>query len=201
MTPHTSPARSPRPRAGSRVQPAERPPAWALPEGATLGPAHVVSPERAGSALGVLLSDGRLVEPSWALPYRYEAEAGDVLLVVSRGERHYVLSVLHGRGRSRLAFRGDALVRAEGGALRLRGERGVRLVGPRVTLRAQSLETAARVVHQKLGELSTRIKRRVFERAGASRRVIERDDWHSARERTLVAEDSVLFNGDLIRVS
>ena len=206
MNPRTSTARARRLSAAAAADPdrdgtSQSAPAWALPEGASLGPGHVLQPEGAGAPLSVLLGDGRLVEPVWALPYRYEAQPGDLLLIVSRGERHYALSVLQGRGQRRLAFRGDALVRAEGGALRLRGDRGVRLAGPRVSLRAQALETVARVVHQKLGELSSRIKGRLFERAGSSRRVIEEDDWHSAGERTLVAEDSLLFNGDLIRVS
>tara|TARA_R110002072_G_scaffold36834_1_gene108123 strand:+ start:10559 stop:11002 length:444 start_codon:yes stop_codon:yes gene_type:complete len=147
------------------------------------------------------LAEGEVVEAQWALPYRYLAQAGDTLLVIKRGQRHYVLSVIHGRGRNQLALRGEGLLRAAGGKLRLRGERGVRIKGPRVTLRGQTLGVMARVVHEKLGEVTQRIAKRVFERAGQSRRVIEGDDWHSAGERTLVAADSVLFNGDLIRVS
>ena len=172
-----------------------------LPPGATLGPAHVVRCEPLGGPVLVCLADGRAVEPEWALPYRYIPEPGDVLLVISRGARHYALSVVHGRGRSQVAFRGNATVRAEGGALKLRGDRGVRIAGPRVTLRAKALEAVARVVRSKVRQATSQIAGRVFERSGASRRVIDQDDWHSAGQRTLVAEDSVLFNGDLIRVS
>jgi len=147
------------------------------------------------------LASGESVEATWALPYRYQAAPGDLLLVVSRGERHYALNVLQGRGRSVLAFAGDGLLRAEGGKLRLRGAAGVRLRGPRLTLRAQALALVTRVLHEKLDQARSCIKGRAFSRAGASRRVLEGDDWHSAGERTLVAADAVTFNGDLIRVS
>lgn len=192
----TQRASSPRPRSEPQGEPT-----WVLPEGASFGPAHVLQADTEGTPLRLMLKDGRRVEAEWALPYRYLARPGDLLLVISRGERHYVLSVLHGRGRSQLAVLGNGALRAAGGVLRLRGDRGVRLESPRVTLRAQALKVMARVVHEKLGEVSTRIARRLFERAGASRRLIEEDDWHSAGTRTLVAEDSVLFNGDLIRIN
>ena len=174
---------------------------WRLPRGASIGPATVIEADSEGDPLRVLLASGEVVEAEWALPYRYLAQAGDTLLVIQRSERHYVLSVIHGRGRSQLALGGEGLLRAAGGKLRLRGGRGVKLEGPRVTLRGQALNLVARVVHEKLGEVTQRIAKRVFERAAQSRRVIEGDDWHSAGERTVVAADSVLFNGDLIRVS
>lgn len=173
---------------------------WALPAGARIGPAHVIEVEGEGP-LRVLLSSGERVEVIWALPYRYQACPGDLLLVVSRGERHYALNVLQGRGRSVLAVAGDGLLRAGAGKLRLRGERGVKLRSARVTLRAQVLSRVARVVHEKVDQARASIRGKVFSRAGSSRRVLEGDDWHSAGERTLVAADAVTFNGDLIRVS
>jgi len=190
-----------RTRRTSTARAQEEAPSWRLPRGASLGPATVVEPDAGGQPLRVLLSSGEIVEALWALPFRYLAQAGDTLLVIERGERHYVLSVIHGRGRTQLALSGEGLLRAAGGKLRLRGERGVKLTGPRVTLRGQTLGLVARVVHEKLGEVTQRIAKRVFERAGRSRRVIEGDDWHSAGERTVVAADSALFNGDLIRIS
>jgi uncharacterized protein DUF3540 len=174
---------------------------WRLPRGAGLGPAQVIRAGEEDPEVQVLLADGRCVSAAWAIPYRYVAKPGDQLLVISQGERHYVLSVLQGRGRSVLATRGDALLRAEAGKLALRGEKGVRLRGARLTLRGQRLGVAVRRIHEKLGEVSSRIVGQVFERAGSSRRVIDEDDWHAAEARTLVAVDSVTFNGDLIRVS
>lgn len=176
-------------------------PSWSLPKGATLGQAYVLEADSGETPLKVLLSSGAEVEAEWALPYRYLAQPGDVLLVVGRAERHYVLNVLHGRGKSQLAIRGEGLLRAEGGQLRLKGDRGVKISGPNVTFRAQALTTLARAIHAKLDELNSRISGRSLERAGSSRRILDEDDWHSAGERTLVAADSVLFNGDLIRVS
>lgn len=200
---------TPRPRWSSARQAASAAhptPSWSLPAGASLGPAHVIQSDAQAEgeeprALRVGLSSGAVVEATWAIPYRYEARPGDLLLVVGREDRYYALSVLSGRGRSVLAMRGAGLLRAEGGKLKLKAERGVRLQAPRVTLRGQRLESTVRVLQEKLGSACARIARGVFERAGASRRVIEGDDWHSAGARTLVAADAVTFNGDLIRVS
>lgn len=172
----------------------------ALPPGVEVGPATVLSVEPRDQPPRVLLASGETRELSWALPYLYLAEPGDVLLVVTRGARCYATNVISGRGRAQVAFEGDALVRAEGGRLRLRGAR-VRLVAQRIALRAPVLERVARRIHAKVEEATTRVAGRLFERAGASRRVIDEDDWHSAEARTLLAANSVLFNGDLIRIS
>lgn len=178
-------------------------PGVALPgvAGAVVAPGLVLGVDEVGRPL-VRLQDGLATEVTaeWALPYRYTAAPGDLLWTISRRSRTWVLGVAHGRGRSELAFRGDAALRA-GGTLRLAADRGLRLVGKVVTLRARALEVLAQALEEKLGWASRLVKGALDEVAGSALRVTEGEECLAAGSVTILAEEVARLDGDVVQVS
>lgn len=169
--------------------------------GAVVSPGLVLGVDEVGRPL-VRLQDGLATEltAEWALPYRYVAAPGDLLWLISRGSRAWALGVAHGRGRSELAFRGDATLRA-GGTLRLQADRGLRLVGKVVTLRARALEVLAQALEEKLGWASRLVKGALDEVAGSALRVTEGEECLTAGSVTVLAEEVARLDGDVVQVS
>src|SRR4051812_15908064 len=67
-------------------------------------------------------------ELAFALPYA--PVVGDLLLVIAKGEACFAIGVLRGSGKTSLSLQGDVDLSAEGGKLRLSGDRGIELRGP-----------------------------------------------------------------------
>lgn len=147
----------------------------------------------------VLLGDGRQVTPTWALPYAYAPAEGDVLWVISRGERHYVLGVERGAGTSLLWFPGDLAVRAEG-RLKLSARRALRLTGAQISLRAQLLERVAESLESSTRESRLVLKGLLRTFASGARRVVEDEDYRTARGLTQLARDLVKIDAELIKL-
>ena len=74
-------------------------------EGVDLGPARVLA-DAAGRDVSLALESGASVTAQLALALPYRAVEGDVVLVLSKGARHYVVGVLEGSGLTQLTFRG-----------------------------------------------------------------------------------------------
>jgi len=136
----------------------------------------------------------------WALPFRYEPRAGDVLHVIGDGRRCWVTGVAHGRGASHVAFHGHAELRARG-ALELAGGGGVRIDSPDVRVEAAQLETDAGIVVQRFGDHDEQIDGTVDERAGACERTIEGADQRTAARHETVAARVAKVDGKLLRLS
>ncbi len=171
------------------------------PPGALVGPAQVLGVDEVGRAV-VRLGDalGTQVAAEWALPFRYSPAPGDVLWTIGRGARHWVIGVAAGRGRSELAFRGDAALTA-GGALHLRADRGLRLVGSVVTLRGGRVEVLVRALEEQLGSAARLVRGALEEVAGKALRLIDGEDCVVARDVTILAQESARLDGDLLQVS
>lgn len=138
---------------------------------------------------------GRVVTPTWALPFAYAPRVGDRLVVIARPDgQAYVLSVARGAGASLLAVRGDLRLRA-GGALRLSGDAGVRLVGEVVTLRARAVEVAAGLLHVVAEDAFERVAGLRSLVAGAVQRVTTGTESLMARRVTLLGRDLVKLDG------
>ncbi len=150
----------------------------------------------------VRLSDtwASVVVATWALPYRYVPAQGDVFSLVGRAGTYYVTGVVHGRGRSRLAFEGDLGIRARGGSLRLSARRGVRVVGRRVTLRAQTLEVLAVSLHEKVGRATRTVRGLLEEHAAQALRVVEGSETQLAGRRSIVAKGVARLGGRLLKM-
>ena len=138
----------------------------------------------------------------WALPYSYSPVRGDSVVVYALGERRFVTAVLSGRGRSTVAFRGACGIGAAGGQLMLRGDRGVRLRAPRVSLLARvGFETVASSLVSKCRELCCTVFGRRAMRAGACTRVVDGQDRVVAGSSSRVARRSVKIDGDVMILS
>lgn len=171
------------------------------PPGLFVGTGRVVEcDERGRPTLRLMEAPGRIVSAEWALPYRYLPEIGDLLLVLGKDGRHWITGVVLGAGRSHLAFRGNfGLSSAE--TLQLRGDQGVRVLGKRVTTRADEVEVHASSIVQKLGESQSTVRGVLRERAGQSSHTIEGEDRRLAGRHETVARRAVKIDGETLILS
>lgn len=172
-----------------------------LPGGVRCGLGQVLGLDAQGRPV-VRLDDGFATEVTaeWALPHRYVPIAGDLLLTVGRGRRQWVIGVAQGRGRSELLFRGDFTL-AAGRTLRLQADRGLRLVGRALALRARAVELVAAALEERLGDAARLVAGLLEEVAGSAMRVTDEQETLLARDVTIMAEESARLDGDLLQIS
>lgn len=181
--------------------PALAPFALPLPSGTHVGQGRVVGVEADGRPRVLLLATGAEVVATWAIPFLYGPALGDLLWVVGRDGRFFVLGVFQGGGRSLIALPGEVRLEAAG-RLRLVAGQGVRLIAPRLTLRAERLELEARQLHTKVVD-AVRLVRGLFQQvAGRVVRVTEGEESVSADEVTVLANDLVKVDGgDVVKAN
>ncbi len=109
-----------------------------------LGPATVIG---VGATLSVLTEIGQR-EAELALGFPYRPAKGDCVLVIGTS-KCYVIGVLKGHGKTTLAFSGDVEMHATG-RLSLVGGRGIRMTSPHVLVKADRVETVARVTFERV---------------------------------------------------
>ena len=126
-----------------------------------LGAARAVRVER-GSLLVALeeeaVARGTLVRATPALAFPYQPAVGDQLLVIGDAHAFYVIGVLSGRGQSSLEGPRGVSLRAEGGALHLVGDRGVRVSGSRIHVEAERWRKLAATALLTLGQRVTHVR-------------------------------------------
>lgn len=158
-----------------------------------LGPAEVT--EVTVPELQVRLESGATVRAVMALALPYAPALGDVLLVIGRAERHYVIGVLAGSGRTSLAFQGDVDVAAIGGALNLSGDRGVSLRGPEVSLEADKLTMFGDALVQKFASVVQRVTSLLRVHAGETQTLVDEASVTQAKSAVIQTEKTVTING------
>lgn len=163
-----------------------------------LGPARVV--EASVGGLRVELEDGASVTATLALAFPYEAVAGDVVLVIGKRDRHYVIGVLHGTGRSVLALQGDVELRAVNGALTLVGEKGVQIEGPELDVSVGKLKMAADSVVQKFTNVYQHVKALLSVRAGETHTLVDDATFAKSKSATILTEEKMAINGKEIHL-
>lgn len=163
-----------------------------------LGPGRVT--QVAPGELTVELRDGRSTPATMALAYPYAPQVGDVLLVIGKGEEHYVIGVIHGTGQATLAFQGAVDLRAEGGPLTLSSDQGVTLRGPSVEVETPRLQVFAESIVERCTSLFTRVFGALDLRAGDVRTVVEGDSFTTAKNASIVTEEAMTINGDEIHL-
>jgi hypothetical protein len=169
----------------------DRPAIGALAE--YLGPAPVVRVE--GSDVIVELPGGATVRAALAFAFPYAPSSGDVLLVIGKGGEHYAIGVLQGTGRTTLTFPGDVELRAEGGALRLWGEKGVELLGPGLAVQVDKIQVIAGAVTQKLGSLVQRVRDLASLHAREVHTTVDESAVTKARNASVLTEETMTING------
>jgi hypothetical protein len=170
----------------------------AAPLGDYLGPATVVAAE--GNCATVALADGAVVPVEMAMALPYEPVAGDSLLVIGRGEHHYVIGVLHGTGRTVLTLPGDVDLHATGGALSLSGDKGVQIRGPELDVHVGKLQMVASAVVQTFTSIHQRVRELLSVQAGESHTLVEKTSFTKAKNATLLTEETVTVNGKQIHL-
>jgi hypothetical protein len=163
-----------------------------------LGPARVT--EAGAGGLRVELEDGAPVTATLALAFPYEPTAGDVVLVIGKRDRHYVIGVLHGTGRSVLAMQGDVELRAVNGVLTVAGDKGVQIEGPELEVSVGKLKMVAESVVQKFTNVYQHVKALLSVRAGETHTLVDDATFAKSKTATILTEEKMAINGKEIHL-
>ena len=163
-----------------------------------LGPARVIAVET--GAVLVELEDGAEVSAVLALAFPYAPALGDVVLAIGRADRHYVIGVIHGTGRSVLAMQGDVELRAVNGSLTLSGDEGVQIEGPALEVSVGKLKMTADAVVQKFTSVYQHVKALLSVRAGESHTLVDDASFAKSRTATIVTDEKMAINGKEIHL-
>lgn len=163
-----------------------------------LGPGHVVGvmPHE----VEVEIRGGERARAQMALSIPYEPAMGDVLLVIGKGDEHYVIGVLHGSGRTSLSFQGAVDLRATGGPLTLSSDQGVAVRGSEVEIQAGKLHVFAGSMVEKLTSLYQRVRETLNVHAGKTHTVVDDASFMTAKNASIVTEETMSINGDEIHL-
>jgi hypothetical protein len=163
-----------------------------------LGPGHVVAvmPHE----VEVEIRGGERVHAQMALSIPYEPNEGDVLLVIGKGDEHYVIGVIRGTGKTSLAFQGAVDLSATGGPLTLSSDRGVAIHGPEMEIQTGKLQVFAGAVVEKLGSLYQRVSAMWSVRAEEAEMVVDKGSLTRAKSATILTEETMTINGKQIHL-
>jgi len=163
-----------------------------------LGPGYVVTVEP--HEVTVEIRGGERARAQMALSIPYAPAIGDVLLVIGKGAEHYVIGVLHGSGKTSLSFQGAVDLRATGGPLTLSSDQGVAIQGPEVEIQTGKLEVFAGAVVERLGSLDQRVRDGLNIHAGTAHTVVEDTSFMTAKNASIVTEETMSINGNEIHL-
>jgi hypothetical protein len=163
-----------------------------------LGPGYVVAVEP--HEVIVDIRGGEQARAQMALSISYAPAIGDVLLVIGKGDDHYVIGVLHGSGKTSLSFEGAVEVRATGGPLTLSSDQGVAIHGPELEIQTGKLQVFAGAVVEQLSSLYQRVRGALNIHAGKAHTVVEDTSFLTAKNASIVTEETMSINGDAIHL-
>jgi Protein of unknown function (DUF3540) len=163
-----------------------------------LGPARVtrVAPHE----LEVEIRGGERAAAQMALAYPYAPAEGDVLLVIGKGGEHWVIGVIHGTGQAALAFQGGVTISARGGPLTLTSDQAVAIRGPGVEVEAGTLEVLAGSVVERFTSLYQRVRDAWNMRAGEARTIVDGSSHLTAKDASILTEETMSINGSEIHL-
>lgn len=163
-----------------------------------LGPADVLTVDP--HEVEVRLPHGGVVRARLALAFTYEPQPKDVVLVIGNADGHYVIGVLHGTGKAVMGFPGDVELRAVGGVLHLAGDKGVRVEGEEIDMRAGKLRIIAESVVEKFASLRQHVTDLLSLRAGRTHSVVDGSTYAQSKSATVITEEKVTINGKSIHL-
>jgi hypothetical protein len=163
-----------------------------------LGPATVIT--NAPHAIEVELRGGARATAQLALSVPYAPAVGDVLLVIGKDGEHYVIGVLHGTGATTLSFQGAVNLHAAGGPLTLSSDEGVAIHGPAVEIQTGKLEMFAGAVVQRFTSVYQRVHKALNLHAGETHTVVDDSSFLTAKNASIVTEETMSINGDEIHL-
>jgi hypothetical protein len=163
-----------------------------------LGPGRVMAV--APHEVEVEIRSGERVSAQMALSIPYSPQPGDILLVIGKGEDHYVIGVLHGTGKTSLAFQGAVDLRAEGGPLTLSSDQGVIVRGPEIEVETGKLRMFAGAVVQKFTSVYQRVRESLNVHAGQAHTIVDDRSFLTAKNASIVTEEAMSINGKEIHL-
>ncbi|MCB0041755.1 MAG: DUF3540 domain-containing protein [Caldilinea sp.] len=163
-----------------------------------LGPAHVIEPGL--REVRLRLEDGREITGELALALPYRAAEQDVVVVMGRGDRHYVVGLLHGQGKTSLSFRGDVELHAVGGRVAIHGDQGVHVSGDELTLEAQKLKVVADGLVQRFNSVVQQVRGLFSSRVERAHVVVDETAFAKTKSTTMLSDESVTINGEQIHL-
>lgn len=163
-----------------------------------LGPATVVAVRP--HEVDVEIRGGEPACARMALSIPYAPVVGDVLLVIGDGDDHYVIGVLHGTGKTSLSFEGAVDLHAKGGALTLSSDTAVAIHAPETEVQAGKLTVFAGTVVEKLGSLYQRVRETLSVHAGKTHTLVEDSSFTTAKNASIVTEETMSINGSEIHL-
>jgi hypothetical protein len=164
----------------------------------SLGPAEVLSV--GPGYVEVCLEHGAVARAELALATPYEPAIGDQLLVIGDADRHWVIGVIRGKGRTVLSFDGDVELRSNDGVLRLASGKRVEVESPDVAFHVGTLRTVADSVIEHVSSLTQRVRSLLSVHAGQRREIIDGSTTTQAQSSTLLTEGDVKVNGKAIHL-
>jgi hypothetical protein len=163
-----------------------------------LGPGYVVAVEP--HEVTVEIRGGERARAQMALSIPYAPAISDVLLIIGKGDEHYVIGVLHGSGKTSLTFEGAVDVRATGGPLTLSSDQGVAIHGPEVEIQSGKLQVFADAVVERFGSLYQRVRDALNIHTGKAHTVVDDASFMTAKNASIVTEETMSINGNEIHL-
>ncbi len=163
-----------------------------------LGPGHVVLVRP--HEVEVEIRGSERVSAQMALSIPYAPELGDVLLVIGKDGEHYVIGVLHGSGKTALSFQGAVDLRAVGGPVTISSDQGVAIHGPEIEIQTGKLSMYAGTAVQKFTSLYQRVREAVNLHAGKQHTVVDDASFMTAKNASIVTEETMSINGSEIHL-
>jgi hypothetical protein len=158
-----------------------------------LGPAEVI--EVRPHEVVVSLPDEGAAAAGLAFSMPYAPVVGDVLLVIGKGGKHFAIGVIHGSGRTALAFEGDVEIRSVNGKLRLEGDGGVEVRGPEVDVYTTALRMVARDVTHRFESLCQRVSSLFRTHAGEAQTIVDGASVTQAKRAAILTQETATING------
>jgi hypothetical protein len=162
-----------------------------------LGPGYVVGVEP--HEVTVEIRGGERARAQMALSIPYAPAIGDVLLIIGKGDEHYVIGVLHGSGKTSLSFEGAVDLHASG-PLTMSSAEGVAIHGREVEIQTGKLQVFAEGVVEKLGSVYQRVRDALNIHAGKAHTVVEDASFMTAKNASIVTEETMSINGNEIHL-
>ncbi len=142
--------------------------------------------------------DGETVLARLAMAGGIRPAVGDVAVVISQQDRHYVVGVVSSGAKTVIEVAGDLDLSAPHGSVTLSAGGGVRVAAPTIVLAAHSLRLVAHAVVEEFGRLWCWVREQLDLKAGAMRTDIDQTYRLRAQQILERAEGRVSIDGERI---
>ncbi len=157
----------------------------------------------------VLKSDRRMLkvalpeESIWAhnaVSFPYQAEIGDKILAIGRGDAFYVVGVLEGTGKTVFSAPGDLEIKAPRGKIDLVSSEGLNIRTSEMKVVSNRIEFVARSILEKYENAKKWVRQAFHLRAGSARTVVESTYKVKAKRIVEKAKGEFKVDGEMIHL-